>query len=86
MRNIILSSIISISFLLLSSPSYPLALTPNPIISQGKQVYGSGINGAANLTNGKFGESAWILYIKRWAAGSAGGAPAVQPALFPFQQ
>lgn len=44
------------------------AISPNPCISYKKPVFGSALNGASNLVNGQFGESAWIVQNNSWAA------------------
>jgi hypothetical protein len=44
------------------------AISPNPIISQDKPVFGSPSANLTNLVNGKFGESSWNVANGSWVA------------------
>jgi hypothetical protein len=51
------------------------AMNANPIFSLNKPVFGSALNNASQLVNGKFGESAWIVQNNSWAAINVGAGP-----------
>jgi lysophospholipase L1-like esterase len=69
-KNILLSTLTL--FLVYSYPGF--ALTPNPLISRGKPVFGPQ-NAPGKLVNGIFGESAWNAAAGVWAAINVGAGP-----------
>lgn len=46
----------------------PFAMTPNPIVSRNKPIFGSPSTNITSLVNGKFGESSWNVVNESWIA------------------
>ena len=66
MGNKVVSVTVSFLFMLLIVVN-SFAITPNPIISRGKPVFGSPSNNITSLVNGKYGD-VWMVSNGSWAA------------------
>lgn len=72
MRTAVNSFLIGIAILSTSLMFKVSAMSPNPIISRNKPVYGSPSANITSLVNGKFGESSWSLTSGTWIAINVG--------------